>query len=616
VNEAGGHPTSNVSPDLGRWVTAARIVRLVSVGVVFLFVVGLAALSVVPYETLKEHVDTFSVDRDAGVSRAEFESFVDRLRLLALGFAVLVLGLMLARRPVDRVAAEVLDAWWTALRRLPGRLRECIGGEQPGYVAVLGLVLVAGIALRVASLDVPMRYDEATTYDNYVSKPLYVGLANYSAPNNHLLHTFLAKLSVTAFGSGEWAVRLPALLAGIALIPATFALTRALYGRIAALLAAALVASSSTLVEYSANARGYTIVALLTLIVFIAATRVLEHESIGAWAVVAVAGALGLHAVPIMIYPLGGILLWLLVSRIAEKRPLRAFGSRLGGCVLATAVLTGILYAPVFAASGVRSVTSNEFVEPRSWSAFLEMLPEHGRDTIESWGRDLPFVVTALLAVAVVASLPLTPHISRFSIPPFLAIVAWALPVLALQRVVPFTRVWLFLLPVALAAAAGFYGWLLEKRPLGRLAGIALTGLIVVSASAVVYSADSVRESRETGALLDAEAVADDLAETVRPGDRILATGSDTILEYYLEREGIEAAPLLYTDERRARTFVVVNVLGGQTIGDLLEELDGASAGLGPPRLLSRYPSALVYLVERVAETRARGPEAPREQAS
>lgn len=575
--------------------------RVAAASVVLAGAVGLVGLSLIDYERLKEHVDLFSVDRDAHVTRSEFDELVLRLRVLAAAFGVVAFVLLSFGRRLDDLNASVLTGCWTGLQRSPRALRDWVAVEQPLYLAALGVVLLAGVVIRVAFLDVPMRYDEATTYNNYVSKPLYVGLANYSTPNNHLLHTFLAKLSVAIFGNTPWTVRLPALVAGIALIPATFALARVLYGRVAALLAATLVASSSTLVEYSTNARGYTIVALLTVVALIAATRVLEHDSLAAWAVIAVAGALGLHAVPIMLYPLGGVFLWLLLSRVAEGRPLGAFPRRLAGCALATAMLTGILYAPVLAASGVRSVTSNEFVEPRSWSAFLDLLPEHFRDTLEAWNRDLPLIVTALLATGVVASLVLTPRLSRFPIPPLLAIIAWALPVLVLQRVVPFTRVWLFLVPLALAAVAGFYGWLLESRPTGRLAGIALAGLVAVGAAGLVYSADSVRESRETGALLDAEAVASDLAATVQLGDRILATGSDTILQYYLERDGIEAAPLLYTDEPQPRTFVVVNVLGDQTIGGLLRQLDGTSAGLGSPRLLRRYPSALVYLVERSA---------------
>jgi hypothetical protein len=112
-----------------------------------------------------------------------------------------------------------------------------------------------------------------------------------------------------------------------------------------------------------------------------------------------------------------------------------------------------------------------------------------------------------------------------------------------------------------------------------------------------VLDADSVRASRETGALLDAPAIAALLAERVEPGDRILATGSDTILQYYLERDGIDAPPLLYTNEPRDRTFVVVNTLGGQTLDDLLGELDDPE----PPELLRSFDSGAVYLVQRAA---------------
>jgi hypothetical protein len=336
------------------------------------------------------------------------------------------------------------------------------------------------------------------------------------------------------------------------------------------------------------------------LIVFLAAARVLERDSVGAWAVVAVAGALGLYAVPVMLYPLGGAFVWVLASSLAAGRPLRHLLARLGVTAIATAGITLVLYAPVYAASGVRSVTSNEFVEPKSWSTFLDLLPEHAWDTLQTWTRDLPHVVSVLLAVGLVGSLALTPRISRFPIPPFLAIAAWTIPVVALQRVVPFTRVWLFLLPLVFATSAGLYGWLLERIPSGARVGAALAAVVAVSGALLVWTADSVRESRETGGLLDAPGIADYLAARVEPGDRILATGSDTILEYYLERDGIEAGPLLYTSGTHPRTFVVVNVLGGQSIGDLLEQLND-SADARAPRLLKRFPSGLVYLVQRHA---------------
>ena len=476
---------------------------------------ALVALSLVPYDRLKEHVEAFTVDRDADVSRTEFDAIVQRLRVLAVASGVLAGALVLFGRPVDRVADAVVRSWWRNARAAPRALRGWIAQEQGTYLAAGGAILVAAVAIRVAYLDVPLRYDEATTYNNFVSKPLYVALANYATPNNHLLHTFLAKVSVAVFGNEPWAIRLPALLAGIALVPATFALARLYFGRAAALLAAALVAASSTLVEYSTNARGYTLAALATAIVFLAAARALERDSVGAWAAVAVVGAVGLYAVPIMVYPLGGALLWILASGLLGARPARPLVESVGATTLATAVLTLVLYAPVYAASGVRSVTANEFVEPRTWSTLIDLFPEHVSDTVGTWTRDLPLVASLVLGIGLFAGLVLTPRISRFPVPVLLPVVAWSAIVLAAQRVVPYTRVWLFVVPLAAVTMAGFYGWLLERRSWGVRAVPALAAAVAIAGSLLVLSAGSVRESRETGALLDAPEIAALLAERV-----------------------------------------------------------------------------------------------------
>ena len=597
MHEAPGHPTPNVSPSSGQGV-AARRARLVVVALTALTATALVALSLVPYERLKEHVDAFTVDRDADVSRAEFDAIVWRLRVLAVGFGALVAALVVFGRSIDRVVDVVARSWWRSIGSAPHALRGWVEREQGTYLAAGVAILVAGIAIRVAYLDVPLRYDEATTYNNFVSQPLHVALANYATPNNHLLHTFLAKVSVAVFGPEPWAIRLPALLAGVALVPATFALTRLYYGRVAALLAAALVAASSTLVEYSTNARGYTLVALATAIVFLASARALERGSAGAWAVVALVGALGLYAVPIMVYPLGGALLWILISGLLAGRAPRPLLGRLGVTALVTAVLTLVLYAPVYAASGVRSVTANEFVEPRTWGELLELFPGHGSDTVGTWTRDLPLVASILLGLGLVAGLVLTPRISRFTVPVLLTVAAWSLVVVAGQRVVPYTRVWLFLVPLVATTIAGFYGWGLERRSWGTRAGSAVAVAIALGGTLLVLSADSVRESRETGALLDAPAIAAFLASQLEPDDRILATGSDTILEYYLEQDGVDAGSLLYSTDAAARTYVVVNTLGGQTIDDLLAQLGDADE-LDPPQLLRRFESGRVYLVER-----------------
>src|SRR5437016_4651682 len=142
--------------------------------------------------------------------------------------------------------------------------------------AALMAIVVAGIAVRLGFLSRPMQLDEAYTYNEYASKPLLDGLSWYTLPNNHLLNTFLVHVSTATFGNERWAVRLPTFAAGVLLIPATFAMVARLCGRPPALLAAALVAASEPLIDYSINARGYTLVALLTVLLVVLASRISE----------------------------------------------------------------------------------------------------------------------------------------------------------------------------------------------------------------------------------------------------------------------------------------------------------------------------------------------------
>jgi uncharacterized membrane protein len=88
---------------------------------------------------------------------------------------------------------------------------------------------------------------------------MYRALSNYSYPNNHLLHTFLAYLTIHVFGDTGFALRLPAFLAESLTVPMSWLTGRILYGRVAATLTAGCLASLPTFIEFSVNARGYSL---------------------------------------------------------------------------------------------------------------------------------------------------------------------------------------------------------------------------------------------------------------------------------------------------------------------------------------------------------------------
>ena len=89
--------------------------------------------------------------------------------------------------------------------------------------------LATALALRLHGLGADLNHDEAYTWQVFASRPYAEILGSYPVPNNHILHSLLVRLSTRVFGTGEIAIRLPALLAGLAAIPAVFLLGRALF---------------------------------------------------------------------------------------------------------------------------------------------------------------------------------------------------------------------------------------------------------------------------------------------------------------------------------------------------------------------------------------------------
>ena len=82
-------------------------------------------------------------------------------------------------------------------------------GHRWRFTASLGVVVLIGAAVRVPLLGQVMRNDEVVTATRF-GVDLGIAFTDYSAPNNHILHTVLVNISRTVFGLETWAIRLPA----------------------------------------------------------------------------------------------------------------------------------------------------------------------------------------------------------------------------------------------------------------------------------------------------------------------------------------------------------------------------------------------------------------------
>lgn len=113
-------------------------------------------------------------------------------------------------------------------------------------------------ALRLYGMGSDLWLDEITTVLDYRNVSALRVLTEYTSSNNHLLNTLFVKGMVAIFGLAEWAIRLPAILLGIACIPAIYALARVALRQREALFASLLLAVSYHHVFFSQNGRGYT----------------------------------------------------------------------------------------------------------------------------------------------------------------------------------------------------------------------------------------------------------------------------------------------------------------------------------------------------------------------
>ncbi len=340
-------------------------------------------------------------------------------------------------------------------------------------LALLAIVAV-GIALRVSLLDQAMRYDEGRTYMHFAARP--DRLFDYRLPNNHILHTILVEWITRFFGEKEWALRLPAFGAGVLAIPLTAWLGARLRGRSVGLIAAALVATSGFLIAYSAEARGYTIMACSALGALLCLDA-LRHgdrgKRLGFWAGYALCCAVGVATIPASALVVIGAASWFAASAlvggvaIKAKRWLPALAIASGVGVL----LGASFYLPAIREHGLSIVTANRYVAPQPWDEFtrdLARLPDwitNAGGLLMQWPTGTGGAVLVLALVGVVASfLPrrwrstggaATPS-------PLLAMALVAFAAILYQHRVPMVRGLAYLLP-PLMIEAGFGAVLLAK---------------------------------------------------------------------------------------------------------------------------------------------------------
>jgi len=266
----------------------------------------------------------------------------------------------------------------------------------PSWWPLAAFTLLAAV-LRLSTLGAQsFWYDEAFT-------PVHVLHPSLTATLRAVVHTentpplwyILAWADARVLGTGEYALRLPSALAGIATVPVAWAIGRELTARRATAIAmAAFVAVNPLLVWYSQEARAYALFVLFATLAMLCFLRALRRPTRGRMAMFALSGSLALlshYFAVFLLIPMTLWLVWAYADRLRVVLP-----------ALAVLVLVGLALTPLISAQGGHGT---QWIGQWALTSRLQAIPQYY--LTDYYGAALGHGIELLLALPILAGLGL-----------------------------------------------------------------------------------------------------------------------------------------------------------------------------------------------------------------
>ncbi len=486
----------------GRW---DRIVVTMA-AIVFGLLSGLAIVGAAfPYGVIRGWLNSIAADGDAG----GFAPSTHRKlwwMLVASGCLTSLATLVMIRRfrTLTWAIAAIRRSMWADCKSL----YRSIFGSWAIQLA-LAIVSLVYVFMVVPELDAPIRSDEAYTYINYCDVPAFITVTRYDAPNNHIFHSILVHLVTRLCGESVICIRIVACLSGWMTVVLLMVWLATRYHVSAASVAGLMLVTNPTFLEYSVNARGYTLSTLALGVAVWAAVTMAVRPHLPAALLAIAGGTLALYTIPTNVYALamiyGG---WLIGCLVIERSTKLGSGSEripslepttialesaqvphcvslrncLGAwmlCGLITGLATVAVYLPVLATMDpqlLRSLASSNAAS--RWDT-LERAGEYWPQLVDWFFWRVPTTSRILVVTGIViGGLFAIRNRVMLAVGLACASIATLLPVM--QNQLPPERSWFFLVPtlVAMATVGWFHLLLLGMRAYAT-AGMVILGIVI-----------------------------------------------------------------------------------------------------------------------------------------
>ncbi len=484
----------------GRWDRIVVAMAAIAFGLVSgLAIVGAA----IPYSVVRDWLNSMAADGDAeGFGPSTHKKLW--WMLVAAGSLTSIAALVVISRfrsfvwTIEAIRRSMRADWDSIYRSM-------LGGWKPRMALVT--VSLVYLALVVPELGAPIRSDEAYTFIHYCDVPAFITVTRYDAPNNHIFHSILVHLVTRLCGESVICIRLVACLAGWMTVVLLMTWLTIRYHVNAAFLGGLILATNPTFLEYSVNARGYTL-STLALGVAVWAATIMAVRPYHSVAFLAIAGGtLALYTIPTNVYALAMIYGGWLVGCLATKRrtdfayecdaSIRPRNLNLDTvaelqsasvkgllcawllCGLITGMATVAVYLPVLATMDPQLMRTLASSNTTSRWETLQRLSEYWPQLADwCFWRVPPIGRLLVVAGIAIASLLAVKDRKLISVGLVCVSIAALLPIL--QNQMPPERSWFFLVPTSVAiAAVGWFQLLSLRMRAGATVGMAILGIVI-----------------------------------------------------------------------------------------------------------------------------------------
>ncbi len=331
----------------------------------------------------------------------------------------------------------------------------------------------------------PVYIDEASTYLDYASKNIASIASNYEEPNNHVFFSIIAHLFQFIPIDHLISLRIPNLLLGTFTSFFLYLVIRSLYGHKGAVLPHLFFTFSYFFTYYSVFARGYMLIILMGLICFYCILQLNKEFNKNYIQIYLICSIIGFYTIPVFLYVSVTLVLFQIILFKKETSKLWI----LLKYHILIGVITFLLYLPIIYFNGLDSIINNQWTKKLPFNRIIDCFKDRSvfglfdkLIGINSFYLIILFL-GSLLFIFIKKATTNEKRLIQF------IFVSFFLPFvfILVQRVIPGTRTWCYLLIPLTLGIALIYSKVLEILKVKLVFTYATGGLIMLIFIVIFY---------------------------------------------------------------------------------------------------------------------------------